>query len=115
MVDTTDLLGDSLTQVAPELRIEEEGDRYARVVVEPLEAGYGITLGNSLRRVLLASLPGAAITSVRIDQVQHEFSVIPGMVEDATEFLLNVKEIRIRALSDRPGTLTLDAQGPGEV
>jgi len=110
----TDTLGQE-TEVFPELRIEEENDRYARVVAEPLEAGYGITLGNALRRVLLASLPGAAITSVRIEQVQHEFSAIPGMVEDAMEFLLNVKEIRIRALSDRPGTLTLDAQGPGEV
>lgn len=115
MVDTTHLLGESLVQVVPELRVEEENDRYARIVIEPLQAGYGITLGNSLRRVLLSSLPGAAITSVRIDQVQHEFSVIPGMVEDATEFLLNVKEINIRALSDRPGTLTLDVQGPCEV
>ena len=73
------------------------------------ESGYGITLGNSLRRVLLSSLEGAAITSVRIDQVQHEFSTVTGMQEDTTEFLLNVKEIRLKALTNRPGTLALDA------
>ncbi|MEX1103763.1 MAG: DNA-directed RNA polymerase subunit alpha, partial [Dehalococcoidia bacterium] len=81
----------------------------------PLEAGYGITLGNALRRVLLSSLEGCAIVSVRIDQVEHEFSTINGMQEDTTEFLLNVKELRLRALSNRTGTLALDAQGPGVI
>lgn len=99
----------------PELTIENEDDGYARLVAEPLDPGYGTTLGNALRRILLSSLEGAAITSVRIDQVQHEFSTIEGMQEDCTEFLLNVKEIRLKALSNRPGTLTLDAEGAGEI
>ena len=99
----------------PELTIENEDDGYARLVAEPLDPGYGTTLGNALRRILLSSLEGAAITSVRIDQVQHEFSTIQGMQEDCTEFLLNVKEIRLKAISNRPGTLTLDAEGPGEI
>ncbi len=99
----------------PELTIENEDDGYARLVAEPLDPGYGTTLGNSLRRILLGSLEGAAITSVRIDQVHHEFSTIDGMQEDCTEFLLNVKEIRLKAVSNRPGTLTLDAEGPGEI
>ena len=99
----------------PELTIEDEEEGYARLVAEPLDPGYGTTLGNALRRILLSSLEGAAITSVRIDQVQHEFSTIEGMQEDSTEFLLNVKEIRLKAVSNRPGTLTLDAEGPGEI
>ena len=99
----------------PELTIENEDDGYARLVAEPLDPGYGTTLGNALRRILLSSLEGAAITSVRIDQVQHEFSTIEGMQEDCTEFLLNVKEIRLKALSNRPGTLTLDAEGAGQI
>src|SRR6266545_1898389 len=95
--------GDSSTTelVLPQIEIEESTQTYARMVAEPLEAGFGTTLGNALRRVLLSSLPGAAVTSVRIDQVQHEFSTIPGMKEDTIEFLLNAKEIRLRALSDR--------------
>ena len=115
MMDSMELIGQTPEEVVPQLSVEDESDNYARLVVEPLETGYGITLGNALRRVLLSSLEGAAITSVRIDQVQHEFSTIAGMQEDTTEFLLNVKEIRLRALSNRPGTLQLDAEGPGEV
>jgi len=114
-MDSMELIGQTPEEVAPALNVEEESDVYARLVAEPLESGYGITLGNALRRVLLSSLEGAAITSVRIDQVQHEFSTIAGMQEDSTEFLLNVKEIRLKALSNRPGTLALDAQGPGDV
>ena len=102
-------------EAVPELTVENEDAGYTRLVAEPLDPGYGTTLGNALRRILLSSLEGAAITSVRIDQVQHEFSTIDGMQEDCTEFLLNVKEIRLRAGSNRPGTLTLDAQGPGEI
>jgi len=101
--------------VTPHIEVEEEGEGYARLVAEPLEAGFGITLGNALRRVLLSSLPGAAITSVRIEEVEHEFSTIPYMKEDTTEFLLNVKEIRLRALSDRPAKLYLEARGEGKV
>jgi len=84
-------------------------------VAEPLEPGFGVTLGNALRRVLLSSLTGAAVTSVRIDGVQHEFTVIPHMKEDVTEFLLNVKEVRLRPLSDRPSRLLLEASGEAEV
>jgi DNA-directed RNA polymerase subunit alpha len=115
MMESTELVGQTIEDVVPQLTVDDETENYARLVAEPLESGYGITLGNALRRVLLSSLEGAAITSVRIDQVQHEFSTVPGMQEDSTEFLLNVKEIRLRALSNRPGTLALDAEGPGEI
>ncbi len=115
MMDSLELVGQSVDEVLAQLTVEEETETYARLIAEPLESGYGITLGNALRRVLLASLDGAAIVSVRIEQVQHEFSSIPGMQEDSTEFLLNLKEVRLRALSSRPGTLALDAEGPCEV
>jgi DNA-directed RNA polymerase subunit alpha len=97
------------------IEIEEENETYVRIVAEPLNAGFGITLGNALRRVLLSSLPGAAVTSVRIEEVEHEFSTIPHMKEDTTEFLLNLKELRLRALSDRPAKLYLEAQGEGVI
>ena len=93
------------------IEVVEEGDDHATVEVAPLRPGFGITLGNAIRRVLLSSLPGAAVTSVRIDGVQHEFSTIPNLKEDTIEFLLNVKELRLRQLSDRPGTLILDISG----
>jgi DNA-directed RNA polymerase subunit alpha len=99
----------------PQIEVVESTDTYAKVVAEPLPSGFGTTIGNSLRRVLLSSLPGAAVTSVRIDEVEHEFSTIPRMKEDTIEFLLNIKELRLRALSDRPGKLYLEAQGEGPV
>lgn len=100
----------------PNIEVEEIGEDCARIVAAPLVSGFGITLGNALRRVLLSSLPGAAVTSVRIDGVQHEFSTMPNVKEDTIEFLLNVKELRLRALSDRPGTLILDVSGrEGEI
>src|SRR4051812_8756242 len=100
----------------PQLHVEDEGDEsFGRIVAEPLRAGFGITIGNALRRTLLSALPGAAVTAVRIDGVEHEFSTIPHMKEDVVEFLLNIKDIRIRALSDRPGKMYLEATGPGEV
>ena len=101
-----------MTQLAvPQIEIVESDNDYARIVAEPLEPGFGITVGNALRRVLLSSLPGAAVVSVRIDGVQHEFSTIPHMKEDTIEFILNVKELRLRALSDRPGKLFLEVTG----
>jgi len=101
-----------VTQLAvPQIEIVESDNDYARIVAEPLEPGFGITVGNALRRVLLSSLPGAAVVSVRIDGVQHEFSTIPHMKEDTIEFILNVKELRLRALSDRPGKLFLEVTG----
>ncbi|NLZ92958.1 MAG: DNA-directed RNA polymerase subunit alpha [Firmicutes bacterium] len=97
-------------------RIDDNNDiGYGKFVVEPLERGYGITLGNSLRRVLLSSLPGAAITSVKIDGVLHEFSTIPGVVEDTTEIILNLKKLAMKIHSDEPQTLVVSADGPGEV
>jgi len=98
-------------QDEPQIEVEESREDYARLVAAPLPPGFGTTLGNALRRVLLGSLRGAAVTSVRIDGVQHEFSTIPNLKEDTIEFLLNVKEIRLRALSDRPGTMALDIGG----
>lgn len=115
MMDSLELIGQTADDVVPQLTVEEETERYARLVAEPLEAGYGITLGNAMRRVLLSSLEGAAITSVRIDQVEHEFSTVAGLQEDTTEFLLNLKEVRLRALSNRSGTLALDVEGPAEI
>ncbi len=103
------------SQEIPQITIEESTDAYVRVVAEPLEAGFGTTVGNALRRILLGSLPGAAVTSVRIDQVQHEFSTVAHMKEDITEFLLNIKDIRLRGLSDRPGKLYLEASGAGDI
>ncbi len=100
----------------PKIEVENEGDDFSRIVAGPLPLGFGITLGNALRRVLLSSLPGAAVTSVRIEGVVHEFSTIPNIKEDTVEFLLNVKGLRLRALSDRPGTLILDVSGrEGEI
>jgi DNA-directed RNA polymerase subunit alpha len=100
----------------PQLNLEEEADEsFGRIVAEPLEAGFGVTIGNALRRTLLSALPGTAITAVRIEGVEHEFSTIPNVKEDMIEFLLNVKDIRIRSLSDRPGKMFLEASGEGEV
>lgn len=93
------------------IEVEESTQDFTRIVASPLPPGFGITLGNALRRVLLSSLPGAAVTSLRIDGVQHEFSTIPNVKEDTIEFLLNVKELRLRPLSNRPGTLILDVTG----
>lgn len=92
-----------------------EDTSYGKYVVEPLERGYGTTLGNSLRRILLSSLPGTAATSIKIAGVQHEFSTIPGVKEDVTEIVLNVKSIIARLLSDGPKTVYIEAAGEGVV
>ena len=89
--------------------------KYARFMVEPLEKGYGITLGNSLRRILLSSLPGAAVTSVKVDGVLHEFSTIPGVVEDVTDIILNLKALSLKVHDDESHTLRLEAHSPGQV
>lgn len=88
---------------------------YGRFVVEPLERGYGMTLGNSLRRILLASLPGAAITSVKMDGALHEFTTLPGVVEDVTEIILNLKEVAFRTYTDEPRVVRIEAEGEGAV
>ncbi len=88
---------------------------YGRFIAEPVEKGFGVTLGNGLRRVLLSSLPGAAVTWVMIDGIQHEFSVVPHVKEDTIDFLLNVKAMRLRHLAQRSGKLRLEANGEGQI
>jgi len=88
---------------------------HGRFEIEPLEEGYGVTLGNALRRILLSSLPGAAITSVKIDGIRHEFSDIPNVREDVTEFVLNLKKVRLKSHIDQPVSIELDAHGQAEV
>lgn len=94
--------------------VSEDGT-YGKFVVEPLERGYGTTLGNSLRRILLSSLPGAAVTSVQIDGVLHEFSTIPGVIEDVTEIVLNLKGLSLKIHSDEEKMLEIEAEGAGPV
>jgi len=93
----------------------EDSKRVATLVAEPLERGFGLTLGNSLRRILLSSLQGAAITSVQIDGVLHEFSSIPGVREDVTDIVLNIKDIAVKMQGDGPKRMVLKKQGPGKV
>ncbi|KXG74755.1 DNA-directed RNA polymerase subunit alpha [Thermotalea metallivorans] len=88
---------------------------YGKFVVEPLERGYGITLGNSLRRILLSSLPGVAVTSVKIEGVLHEFSTVPGVKEDVAEIILNLKSLSAKMHADGPKIVRIDAKGPGKV
>jgi DNA-directed RNA polymerase subunit alpha len=88
---------------------------YGKFVCEPLERGFGITIGNALRRIILSSLYGAAIVSVKFDAVMHEFSVIEGVLEDVSEIILNLKEVRLRIFDNEPRTIRIDAQGPKEV
>lgn len=90
-------------------------DTYGRFIAEPFERGFGVTIGNALRRVLLSSLPGAAVTAVKIQGVYHEFSTIPGVLEDTTEIILNLKELLLKIYGEKPKQLFLQAQGPGEV
>jgi DNA-directed RNA polymerase subunit alpha len=93
----------------------ESKDNFGRFFTEPLEKGFGYTLGNALRRVLLGYLPGAAVTRLKIEGVHHEFSIIPHLKEDSTEFLLNVKTLRLKPLSGQPGKLILDVEGERQV
>jgi DNA-directed RNA polymerase subunit alpha len=101
--------------IIPKIDCVESEENFGRFTAEPLERGFGVTLGNTLRRVLLGYLPGAAVTQVRIEGTMHEFTTIPHAKEDVTEFLLNVKAIRIKPLSGQPGKLVLDTQGEGQV
>jgi DNA-directed RNA polymerase subunit alpha len=115
------------TLTRPRIETLEHSPFYGKFVVEPLERGYGVTLGNSLRRVLLSSLPGAAITSIRIDGVLHEFATIPGLREDTTELILNLKDLAIKvngnghppaaqgAETEEPRVLRIDKRGEGDV
>lgn len=101
----------------PNIELVEQSDdgTYGKFVIEPLERGYGTTLGNSLRRILLSSLPGAAVTSVQIDGALHEFTTIEGVVEDVTTIILNLKDLALKIYSDDVKTLEIDVQGEGVV
>lgn len=92
-----------------------DDNRYGKFVVEPLERGYGTTLGNSLRRILLSSLPGVAVNSVKIDGILHEFSTIPGVTEDVTEIILNIKNLAVKLHADGPKTIYINHEGAGEI
>lgn len=99
----------------PGITVEKQRDNTALFKVEPLERGFGYTLGNSIRRVLLSSLPGAAITSVKIERVAHEFTAIPGVKEDVTDVILNLKDIVLRLYGEEPATMRINVKGPKEV
>jgi DNA-directed RNA polymerase subunit alpha len=101
----------------PKIEVMElaEDNTYGKFVIEPLERGYGTTLGNSLRRILLSSLPGAAVTSVKIEGVLHEFSTIPGVVEDVPEIILNLKELALKIHGDGPRKINIDFEGEGVI
>jgi DNA-directed RNA polymerase subunit alpha len=99
----------------PSLIEETVSEHRSRFILEPLEPGFGYTLGNSIRRTLLSSIPGAAVTSIRVDGVQHEFSTIPGVTEDVVEIILNIKELVVSSEHDEPVVMYLRKQGPGEV
>ncbi|UQS85609.1 DNA-directed RNA polymerase subunit alpha [Apilactobacillus apisilvae] len=101
----------------PNIHKIDETDNYGEVVVEPLERGYGTTLGNSLRRILLSSLPGAAVTSIQIDDVLHEFSTVPGVVEDVTQIILNIKKLSLKLDSsdEEEKSMEINVTGPAQV
>ncbi len=103
------------TPVGATIEVRERRDNYAKFVIEPLERGFGITLGNALRRVLLSSIPGAAVTYMKIDGVLHEFSTIPGMAEDTIALMLNLKGLPVKLNSDEPKVLTLSVSGARDV
>jgi len=109
-----------MEMVQPRIEILEDGEIYGKFAVEPLEQGFGYTIGNALRRVLLSSIPGAAITSIKIDGVLHEFSTIPGVKEDTTELILNLRELYVEMEPDgaepaEPKVIRIDVHGPGDV
>jgi DNA-directed RNA polymerase subunit alpha len=101
--------------VTPRIECVESRENFGRFVAEPLEKGFGVTLGNALRRVLLSYLPGAAVTRVKIEGIQHEFATIPNIKEDTTEFLLNFKALRLKPISGQPSKLILEVEGEGQV
>lgn len=97
------------------LNIEEQSDNYGKIIIEPLEKGYGNTLGNALRRVLLSSLKGASITQIKIEGLTHKFSTLQGMSEDTIELILNIKKVKVAYDGDEPVVAKLQAKGPGKV
>ncbi len=99
----------------PNIECTQMTGTYGKFVVTPLERGYGTTIGNSIRRILLSSLPGAAATSIKIEGVQHEFSTVPGVTEDVTEIILNIKKLALKLHSDMPKTVYIEAKGACEI
>src|SRR5512133_4140213 len=99
----------------PRIESNPLSDTRSRFIIEPLEPGFGYTLGNSLRRTLLSSIPGAAVTTIRIEGTLHEFTTVPGVKEDVPEIILNLKGLVVSSDSDEPVTMYLRKQGPGEV
>ena len=99
----------------PQIETGSDAQRKARLVAEPLERGFGVTLGNALRRVLLSSLQGAAVTAIQIDGVVHEFSSLEGVREDVVDIVLNIKQLALRMHAEGPKRMTLKATGPGAV
>jgi DNA-directed RNA polymerase subunit alpha len=99
----------------PSLGEEQLGDYRSKFTIEPLEPGFGYTIGNSLRRTLLSSIPGAAVTSIRIEGVLHEFTTVPGVKEDVTDLILNLKQLVVSSEHDEPVVMYLRKQGPGAV
>ena len=106
---------DLIRPTSLEIETDSLTPTYGRFIARPLERGFGQTIGNSLRRILLSSIQGAAITSIRVDGVLHEFSSVPGVTEDVTDIILNLKEVNIRSYADEPKTLYLKAEGPKTV
>ncbi len=115
MVEKERQVGTLLDITLPRIKNTKTQGNYASYDIEPLEAGYGMTLGTALRRVLLSSLPGAAVTSIRIEGVQHEFQDIANVLEDVTDIVLNVKKLRLRSFSDHPVSMRLEVNGEREV
>jgi DNA-directed RNA polymerase subunit alpha len=110
-------MSNALVQMPEKIEIDESTltPTYGRFTVQPLEKGFGVTLGNSFRRVLLSSLPGTAITAIRVDGIQHEFSTIKGVVEDVADLILNLKQVRIKPINKKLTKVTLMVKGPGEL
>lgn len=110
-------MSNALVQMPEKIEIDESSltPTFGRFTVQPLEKGFGVTLGNSFRRVLLSSLPGTAITAIRVDGIQHEFSTIKGVVEDVADLVLNLKQVRIKPINKKLSKVTLTVKGPGEL
>lgn len=104
-----------MSEIETTIEVVETSEDYGRFTIEPLEQGFGTTLGSAMRRILLGSLAGTAVTTVKIDGVYHEFTSVPHVKEDVTELLLNVKQIRLRSFSDRPANMRMEVSGEGEV
>jgi DNA-directed RNA polymerase subunit alpha len=109
-------MSNPVLQIPESVEVEESSktNTFGRFVIQPLEKGFGVTLGNSIRRVLLSSLPGSAITAIRIEGVQHEFSTVKGVVEDVSDMILNLKQVRIRAINKKLTKLVVPVKGPGK-